>query len=319
MILGRSIGLLVLALSISGCSSPPPDEDVGLSGAFLSDSEDEILDPNDPPTNPDPAGDEATAVTPQANGSNGAACRARGADLSPQGLTFVIHVSDRGKLANDAIAHLKKIRRYIRARDIFMVERSNALNAELHALFPCNKIHFIAYPDELGAALASGDLIDGIAIDWEGDTVDRSSQAYSIDKLEGYAARIRKQGRQAAFVPSWQPRFEDAKVKRAAHMSYELAQIQPACTNTPRAFAHRASEILHEYRRENVSLRDVGFEISLDSFGAAQNHVGPARAADCTRAAYGKGARAIYIYGNGPDNLVDYFHGLGKLGVRIAR
>ena len=60
----------------------------------------------------------------------------------------------------------------------------------------------------------------------------------------------------------------------------------------------------------------MGVEISLDSVAEAGNHVGPERAADCTRAAFGKGARVIYLYGNGDDHLAPYFERLHNLGIR---
>ena len=63
----------------------------------------------------------------------------------------------------------------------------------------------------------------------------------------------------------------------------------------------------------------MGFEISMDSFASAPNHVDAERAAACTRKAYGKGARAIYIYGNGHDHLMSYFNRLGEMGVRKAQ
>jgi hypothetical protein len=66
-------------------------------------------------------------------------------------------------------------------------------------------------------------------------------------------------------------------------------------------------------------VRNLGFEISLDSYASAANHVSAERASKCTRKAYGKGARAIYIYGNGHDHLADYFHELNKMGVRGPR
>ena len=66
-------------------------------------------------------------------------------------------------------------------------------------------------------------------------------------------------------------------------------------------------------------MRNVGFEISMDSYASADNHVSADRAAACTRKAYGKGARAIYIYGNGHDRLPSYFHTLEQMGVRAAR
>ena len=114
---------------------------------------------------------------------------------------------------------------------------------------------------------------------------------------------IRKAGKQPGFVPSWSSRFDDAAVASASNMDYELAQIQGGCVNGVSSFAFAAKRLLHDFHARGLGLRNIGFEISMDSFGVADNHVGAARSADCTRAAYGKGARAIYIYGNGHDQL----------------
>jgi hypothetical protein len=239
--------------------------------------------------------------------------------LSPKGLTSVFHISKRGANADRALEHLKTMRRYIRARDIFMVEERSDVIDKLHAVFPCNRFHYIAYPDEMKSALATGGLIDGIAVDWEGATVEANSQAYSEARLKDYVQAIRKAGKQPGFVPSWSSRFDDAAVANASNMDYELAQIQGGCVNGASNFAFAAKRLLHDFRARGLGLRNIGFEISMDSFGVADNHVDAGRSADCTRAAYGKGARAIYIYGNGHDELPDYLHALGKMGVRTAR
>lgn len=326
-----------LAFGAAGCADTSDDapaanptlEDDQPSGPFVSEPEDEAIDPADPPTDPDPADDDddgvemgAGSVAPQGGAQASrrpATCKERKKTLSPKGMTFVLHISKFGDQANAALEHLKKVQSYIRPRDIFMVERSSQINARLRALFPCNKIHFIAFPEELDTAFESGSLIDGIAVDWEGDHVDGNSQAYSIDKLRSYSRQIRSRGFQAGFVPSWKPRFSDPEVMRASNMDYDLAQIQPACPNSASAYGHRTRDMLREFRRHEMSLRNVGFEISMNSFDIARHNVGPARAADCTRKAYGKGARAIYIYGNGQDHFVDYFHALGRMGVRRPR
>ena len=57
-------------------------------------------------------------------------------------------------------------------------------------------------------------------------------------------------------------------------MDDELAQIQGGCVNGPSNFGNAA----------------LGFEISMDSFASADNHVSAARSVECTRVAYGKGA-----------------------------
>src|SRR5262249_49145953 len=122
---------------------------------------------------------------------------------------------------------------------------------------------------------------------------------------------------QPGYVPSWSSRFDDAAITNASNMDYELAQIQGACVNGAFEFGRNAYGMLRSFRDRNLGVRNLGFEISVDSFGDADNHVGAERAAACTRAAYGKGARAIYFYGNGPDQLPDTLHALGRLGVRV--
>jgi hypothetical protein len=315
--------LSMLVLGAVACGSPSSDEDLDVAGSFLSSPDDEAIDASDPPTNPDPADDDeplATSSTQaQAGGQGGAKCAQRSATLSPKGLTFVIHVSKRAEKAQDELRHLRAVARYVRDRDIFMIERTSPVVAQLRETFPCNRFDYIAYPDEMDAALATGEGIDGIAVDWEGTLVEANSQAYSVDRLEKLSRRIRAAGKQPGFVPSWSARFDDDAVMKQANMHYELPQIQGACVNGPARFGAAAHRMLVDFHRAGVPIRNAGFEISLDSFGFADNHVGPARAADCTRAAFGKGARAIYIYGNGQDHLRDYFRALGKMGLRTAR
>src|SRR5262249_57565068 len=90
-------------------------------------------------------------------------CAARPEILSPKGLTFVIHVSE--YFGADALQQLKAVQELIRPRDIFMIERKAPVIHALRKAFPCNAIHFIAYPDEFHKALEAGDLVDAIAID----------------------------------------------------------------------------------------------------------------------------------------------------------
>ena len=123
----------------------------------------------------------------------------------------------------------------------------------------------------------------------------------------------------AGFVPSWSGGFNDAAIARASNMDYELPQIQGACVNGPSHFANAARGLVVSFRAHGLDPRNVGFEISMDSFSFAANHVSADRAAECTRKAYGKGARAIYIYGNGHDHLPDYLRALAKMGVRTPR
>jgi len=319
------VGLASLVLALSACSDAATSDD-DAPGEFVARSEDELVDAGDPPTDPDPLDPDDDAIgiadstvsTRAGTGPGGGpACVARQA-LSPKGLTFVIHISKRGANADRALDHLKTFRRYIRARDIFMVEERSDVVDRLHAQFPCNRFHYIAYPDEMKAALATGGLIDGIAVDWEGGKVEASSPAWSVDRLHDYVEEIRKAGKTPGFVPSWSSRFDDAAIANASKMDYELAQIQGGCVNGPSNFGNAAKRLIHDFHGRGFSLRNVGFEISMDSFGSADNHVSAGRSAECTRVAYGKGARSIYLYGNGHDQLPDYFRALGKMGVRTA-
>ncbi len=310
------VAMVIGALTLAGCTADVTDEVAGPSGDFVPAPDDEILDPADPPTDPDPETDEANlAESDSALSSQN--CPVPSSKLSPVGLTFVIHVSKHEGWAKQELGHLEKIKNYLRARDIFMIEGGSPIVAELRQVFPCNRFHFIAYPSEMPKALGTGEGIDGIAIDWEGANVTYHSQAWTIDKLSKHAKSVHAKGKLAGFVPAWGGApFDDAKVLLASSMDYELSQIQGACVKSASNFAGAAKSVLNEVHQHKAGLRRFGFEISMDSFPQAPNHVGPARAAECTRKAYGKGARAIYIYGNGQDHLVDYFHRLGKLGLR---
>jgi hypothetical protein len=302
------IGLLaLLAWMLAACAvgSGAEDEELGETGSFIVSADDEALDPSDPPVNPDPK-----------DPIQRAACPERSKILGPTGLTFVIHISKFAERAERELEHLKKVQDYLRARDVFMVERTSPILDRLRALFPCNAMHFIAYPDEMDAALGTGGRIDGIAVDWEGGVVDHHDQAFTIEKLAGYARKIRAKGKQPGFVPVLPPAFDDGFITTRSGMDYELVQIQGRCVTSPAAFAAGARSKLLDFKAKNNPLRNMGVEISMDSFDVADNHVGPVRAADCTRAAYGKGARVIYLYGNGDDTLVPYFQRLHNLGVR---
>jgi hypothetical protein len=316
-----------VSATVSGCGDAPA-VDHEASGPFIASADDEMVDASDPPTDPDPLDeDDVDFATSGLSVQGGGAAPAGGASpkclkrqaLSPKGLTFVLHISKNKENAERNFNHLKALRRYVRARDIFMVEERSPVLERLHEVFPCNRFHYIAYPDEMQKALATGNLIDGIAVDWEGGHVESHSQAWSVDRLSDYVRAIRKAGKQPSFVPSWSSRFDDAAVTRASNMDYELAQIQGGCVRSALAFGLAAKRLLHDFRDRDLGVRNIGFEISMSSYDVADNHVGPARSADCTRAAYGKGARAIYLYGNGHDELPDYFHALGRMGVRTKR
>jgi hypothetical protein len=284
------------------CSSAPEP-----AGVFQPAADDEALDPSDPPLDPDPA--EVLSSKK---------CGDMPDELSPKGLTFVLHVSKDKDNAAREVKHLKEVKSYLRQRDVFMIEHGSPAVAELRDTFPCNRFHYIAYPDEMAAALATGDGISGIAVDWEGAAVDSHGLGWSVDRLHAYAVSIHKQGKKAAFVPSWNRQSSDAEVTDTAKMNYALAQIQGSCVTSADAFASYARSIANDFHARG-NLRNVGFEISMDSYASASNHVSEDRAAACTRKAYGKGARAIYIYGNGHDHLPAYFHDLDQMGVRAPR
>jgi hypothetical protein len=309
-----------------GCGADA-EEKVGAVGELVASPDDEALDANDPPTSPDPADpvvanlaalDDDGALGAVADSVTHPACAPRGALLSPKGLTFVLHFSKHAGEAQRELAHLKDVAGYLRGRDVFLVEHTSPILDRLARAFPCNSIQYIAYPDEIDTALATGGRIDGIAVDWEGGVISRGP-SYSVDRLRAYAAAIRKKGKIPSVVPAWPAGFDDGDIANRSHMAYELAQIQGSCVAGPARFAANARGTLLSFREHAHAMRDIGFEISLDSVTSADNHVGPDRAADCTRAAFGKGARAIYIYGNGHDHLLDYFHRLGAMGVRAKR
>jgi hypothetical protein len=156
-------------------------------------------------------------------------------------------------------------------------------------------------------------------VDWEGGKVFSSPASWSEARLSEFAQAIRSANKRPGFVPYWPQAFDDAAITRSSQMAYELAQIQDHCVDSAASFARGAQTLLTNFRSRGLALRDVGFEISLNSIPSADNHVGVDRAAQCTRAAYGKGARAIYIYGNGKDQFEDYFKALERIGVRNRR
>ncbi len=317
----KALMVVVLGL-LCGCMATTGTIEESEIGPFVPSPDDETLESTDPPVSPD--ADDAPVVLDEAGTTMttkgaGPKCPPASSVLSPTGLTFVLHVSKHPEHAAREVRHLQDLRRYLRARDVFMVERGSPYVAKLRESFPCNRIHFIAYPDEMHDALTTGEGIDGIAVDWEGGAVMSHSASWSAGQLHDYTQKIHERHKTAGFVPAWSGAFDDAAITKASKMDYELPQIQGACVSGPAHFASAAKRILHGFHARGLSARTVGFEISLDSFSFAANHVGAARAADCTRAAYGKGVRAIYIYGNGHDHLPDYFHALGKMGVRTPK
>src|SRR5262249_23300369 len=148
----------------------------------------------------------------------------------PKGLTFVLHVSKRADNAAREVNHIADVRRYLRVRDVFMIEHGSPYVDYVRAMFPCNRVYYIAYPDEMGAALATGDGIDGIAGDGEGGAVTSNGQAWSTSQLHDDTRKIHDDGKTAGFVPAWGGvGYDDGAVLAGSNMDFELAQIQGSC------------------------------------------------------------------------------------------
>ena len=310
--------LSLLTTIVAGCAVPTGtiEDDIG---PFVPSVDDETLVEGDPPLAPDADDDEVGETAALTIKGTAPKCPAFTNTLSPKGLTLVLHVSKHPEHAEREVRHLHDVRRYVRVRDVFMIERGSPYVRKIREMFPCNRVHFIAYPDEMHDALTTGEGVDGIAVDWEGGAVVSHSASWSAVQLHDYTRKIHDQHKTAGFVPAWSGGFDDAAIARASNMDYELPQIQGACVNGASHFASASKRLLLNFRAHGLSVRNVGFEISLDSFSFAANHVSADRAAACTREAYGKGARAIYIYGNGHDHLPDYLRALAKMGVRTPR
>lgn len=295
------VGALLVA---AACAGPDEGEDEG--GPFVPTPEDEAVDPADPPTDPDPEAAEEVA------------CQPRSWILSPAGLTLVFHISKDEESAWVAYHQLVEKAHLVRARDIFMIERKSPVVSALRGAFPCNHIHFIAYPDELEAAYDAANLIDGIAVDWE-EGLWNNPPSWSIDKLAGYAAKFHQKGKVAGVVPYWPLDFDDANITQSAAMNYELAQIQDRCAHGgPAAFATAARSLVQNFIDRGLKPRRLGFEISMSSYDTADNHTSVEQSARCTREAYGKGARTIYLYGNGHPHLNTYLKTVAGMGLRKA-
>jgi len=288
------------ALLLTGCAVSLEEE----SGPFVPGPDDEVVDPEDPPTDPDPEAAEQ------------AGCAPRSWILSPDGLTFVFHISKEEDHAWAAYKQITAKAHLVRARDIFMIERKSPVVQALRDAFPCNHIHFIAYPEELDAAYQADHLIDGIAVDWEGG-VWNNPPSWSVDKLSGYADKFHGKGKVAGVVPYWPQTFDDATIVQSAAMNYDLAQIQDQCAHGgPAAFASAARGLVDNFLARGLKPRRLGVEISMSSYSDADNHVSVDLAARCTREAYGKGARAVYLYGNGQPHLDDYLKTIAGMGLR---
>jgi hypothetical protein len=309
---------LACALILAACASDPD--------GFTSEPEDEAVDPDDPPVDPDPIDategiptDVGTITSDEQAIAIKASCPKRSRTLSPKGLTFVIHISKDPDNAQLAYQQLSDVRHLIRPRDIFMIERKSPVLLALRQLFPCNDFHFIAYPEELGAAYDAVNIIDGIAVDWERGLW-AHPQSWTVDKLTGYAAKIHDKHLAAGAVPYWPQAFNDGHITNVTRMNYELAQIQDHCAKSGAAsFAAAARGLVGNFLANGLSPRDVGFEISLNSYADATNHTGVDPSVACTRKAYGRGARAIYLYGNGHPHLAKYFRALAHIGLRVPQ
>jgi hypothetical protein len=318
----RASMALALCLFAVGCT------DEG-DGVFVAEADDEAVDPDDPPDEPDPlldseqlpdvVGSEVVPTEEQVIAAK-AQCPKQTRTLSPAGLTFAIHISKKEDNGWAAYRQLRRVRHLIRARDVFVIEGKSPWVLALQNAFPCNEVHLIAYPEEVDKAYEMLGLIDSVAVDWERAVVWTSPQSFTVDKLTGYAAKFHAKGLGAGVVPYWPGGFNDGHITRASHMNYELAQIQNRCAHDGAdAYASAARGLIVNFRDNGMGARDIGFEISNSSVPDADNHTGVARSAACTRKAYGKGARAIYLYGNGTPHLEDYFKAIAKLGIRTAR
>jgi hypothetical protein len=327
----EKLGLVALAVTLGAACMG----DVGGNG-FVPEPGDEAIDPSDPPTDPDPDDPGERLVEPldifDADGgtvdddgaesdegiATAAFCRARSRMLSPAGLTFIIHISKNPANGAAAVQQLEAVRHLIRARDIFMIEGRSPHVTELREEFPCNRIDFIAYPDELSKADDLRGEIGGIAIDWERPRVRNHSQRWSVNRLKGFSRRIHERGQVAGVVPYWPGHFNDGHILRASRMNYELAQIQDDCAfRGPQAFANAARRVVRNFRRNGLNPRRVGFEISSLSYSHAPRHTGVDRSARCTNAAYRRGgARAIYLYGNGHPHIARFFRRIHRMGLR---
>lgn len=330
--------MLVTSSLVGGCADRASTDDVESTGEFLSSPEDEIVDPEDPPDTPDPDVDDGSDDAPQPSNTvtsalstkkkrkkhrkggtpdnGGMGCGTANA-LSPAGLSLVIHVSKDDANAERLVRHLTDMKSFVRQRDVFMIDHGSPAVAQLRALFPCNRFHeFVREPNQLADTLATaGDGVEAIAVDWELAEIRTQSQGWSTSRLADFSAKIHANGKKAAFIPFWYGRrFDDRAVQRGSNMQYELTQIQTACLHGAAAFGDAVKATVRQYGAGGV--RNVGFEISMDSYGSADANVSAERAAACTERAYRKGARAIYVYGNGPDQMPEYLHALAKLAVR---
>jgi hypothetical protein len=309
----NAIGLacLVTLTALAGCSSAPQDEE-DLGGTFQALSDDEVIDPSDPPTDPDPP-DVAGAVGTQdlqIQGGNGAPACPSYDKLSPKGLTFVIDIVDANQFDD-----LMKVKRFIRARDVFVVRPTTGPVGALKKNFPCNRIMALAYPSELKhIPELEQQGVDAVVLDWEG-----GDQAQSQSNQHKRLANIKQEIVNHKMRPSMAPGTDWVNTAADANYDSVLAQTQPACKNSVHNFGAAAKRVASE-AHARLGIRNAAVEVSVDSSATnAVNHVDAERGADCARAGYGKGARAVYVFGQQEPHLVPFFARLHKLGVRAPR
>jgi hypothetical protein len=335
---------LCLAL-VSGCGEggpdPLPTSPEAPASGFQPLAQDETLPGEDPPTQPDPTDDvqvanltnggapDAQTGAPQAQTgaqtmpSSAEPVAAASAEvacptydkLSPMGLTFILDIVDSNQLDS-----LRKVKRFLRPRDIIVLRVNGGPSPEaLRREFPCNRLHALVWPaqlDQLGDMRRRNPRISAVGIDWEGGNL--GELGTMIERLKDGARRIRDHHLQPGLVPGG-PRSDWAPMIDGANLDFLLAQVQPACKNSGPAFAHAARQVLDDALGIRLGARNVAMEISLNSSLHAQNHVTVERAAECTRLAFGKGARAIYLFGQQRDHFQAFFHLMAELGLRSAR
>jgi hypothetical protein len=286
--------------ALTACTSDASSEE-DLGGTFQALSDDEVIDPSDPPTNPDP---------PDAPGAPGAASCPSYDKLSPTGLTFVIDIVDANQLDD-----LLKVKRFIRARDVFVVRPTSGPVAALKKDFPCNRIMALAYPSELKAMQSmENEGVDAVVLDWEG-----ADQAQSQSTQRSRLAEIKKEIVNHKMQTAMAPGSDWVRTTADANYDYVLAQTQPACRNSVHNFSAAAKRVATD-AHSMLGIRNAAVEVSVDSSATnAGNHVDAERGADCARAGYGKGARAVYVFGQQEPHLVPFFARLHQLGVRAPR
>jgi hypothetical protein len=302
--------LAFLSLTVPACSAADDE------GGFAAEEGDEAVDPSDPPVTPDPDGPEG-AVGSTTQGLQ-AGCPDYG-KLSPTGMNLVIQIPRHDDDARITLANLKvaKAGKYIRATDAFMVW-NNAMVPDLAKEFPCNRIFWLAYPEhdgEMQDALNSGDEVAGVVVDWELHAAVNNPKQ-TADKLHSYVQAIHAKKKVAGVAPYYPKAYNDGAILHASQMQFEFAQFQDRCQRSVGEYANATKKLVGELKSKGESPRNISVEMTLDAAGNATHRVSPARAVECTRAAFGKGARSFYIYGQQGPLLLEYLKGLAKKGLR---